>query len=86
MGFYVKEESKDKTDGGSGSEPAQPKGFFYDDTQLEEFAHLMRNDIKIQDIASGWFSKELRVTEGKSIYYWIIEHIGKDEKQAKTIC
>ena len=46
----------------------------------------MRNDVKIQDIATGWFSKELRVTEGKGIYYWIIEHIGKDEKQAKTIC
>ncbi len=46
----------------------------------------MRNDIKIMDVTTGWFSKELRVTEGKHIYHWIIEHIGKDEKQAKTIC
>ena len=54
--------------------------------KLEEWADLMRNDIKIQDYKNGWFGKHLRCAAGADIYGWILDHIEMNEDKARKIC
>lgn len=58
----------------------------YHTEQLEEWAELIRNDIKIQDYKNGWFGKHLRCAVGGDIFGWIIDRIESNEDTAKQIC
>lgn len=48
--------------------------------QLEDWADVMRSEIKISDFANGWFSKHMRCAKGSNILNWILEHIEPDYK------
>ena len=48
--------------------------------QLEEWAELIRNDIRIEDKKAGWFGKHPRCALGGDIYIWILDHVESNER------
>ena len=54
--------------------------------QLEEWAELIRHDIRVQDYKNGWFGKHLRCAQGGDIFTWIIEHVESNDKKSSAIC
>lgn len=54
--------------------------------QLEDWADLIRNDIRIQDYKNGWFGKHHRCAVGGDIQAWIMEHVETNDQKAKQIC
>ena len=64
----------------------EPEVKQYQVERLEEWADLMRNDIKIQDYKNGWFGKHQRCCLGMDIYSWILDHVESNEEKAKYIC
>jgi hypothetical protein len=43
---------------------------------LDELASAIRNDIKLQDFKTGWFTKHLNCCTGADIIDWITEKFG----------
>ena len=50
--------------------------------QLEDWAEIMRSEIKIKDYPNGWFGKHLRCAQGTDIQKWLLEHADPDKKKA----
>jgi len=53
---------------------------------LEDWAEIMRADIKIQDYKNGWFGKHLRCCQGEEIFEWLLDRAEPDQKKTRLIC
>jgi len=53
---------------------------------LEEWAEIMRNEIKITDYNAGWFSKHTNCCMGGEIFGWLIDRVSPEQKKAKKYC
>lgn len=83
--FTVLKPKPQKPTENGGLEPTV-KGFLTSEEQIEEVACLIRNDVSVRDIKTGWFTGYYyRCAIGKDIEDWIFSHVTTDPNTTKTI-
>ena len=60
-------------------------GSFFDSSKLDVLAQLMRNDIRIEEVSSGWFKKQEKCASGYEIFRWVKGHIDNADEKANEI-
>ena len=58
----------------------------YHESNLEEWAEIIRNEIKIQDFQNGWFGKHKRCCIGEDIFDRVVSLLIPDKKNARNLC
>ena len=58
----------------------------FDLYQLNLFAQIIQNDIRIEQISRGCFKKRQNCASGYEIFKWVKENIENDDRKANEIC
>lgn len=66
--------------------PSTSKRSVFDQEKLDVMAHLIRQDIRIQEVKQGWFGQPEKCASGNDIFTWVKDHAAIDDKQSADIC
>lgn len=71
---------------GENNDSDKPSYSIFDTDKLDLLAHLIRAEIPMEELKTGWLQKADKIGNGYDILKWIKDHIEKDDDKAEEIC